>query len=152
MRTRRSGLGRSISASFSIRIFACCVPAANYDAMKSQPPVVKKVAVLVDPSMVDLAALRVMGFDYFQIHFKLSTPITRVQEWSEVVKPATLWLVPQLPPDLDVAAELIPFADTFVLDTYHAGKFCGTGEIGDWSKFQCTRRRIHRKIGFSPAA
>ncbi len=113
-----------------------CVSAANFDAMKSQLPVVKKVAVLVDPSMVDLAALRVMGFDFFQIHFKLNTPIVRVQEWSEVVKPATLWLVPQLPPDLDVPAELIPLADTFLLDTYHAGKFGGTGETGDWAKFR----------------
>jgi len=113
-----------------------CVSAVNYDTMKSQLPVVKKVAVLVDPSMVDLAALRVMGFDCFQVHFKLSTPIARVQEWSEVVKPATLWLVPHLPPDLDVPAELIPLADTFLLDTYHAGKFGGTGETGDWTKFQ----------------
>ena len=113
-----------------------CISAASYDAMKSQLPAVKKVAVLVEPSMVDLAALGVMGFDYFQVHFKLSTPITRVQEWSEVVKPATLWLVPQLPPADDVSAELLPLADTFLLDTFHAGKFGGTGETGDWSKFQ----------------
>jgi phosphoribosylanthranilate isomerase len=113
-----------------------CISAAKYDAMKAQLPAVKKVAVLVDPSMVDLAALGVMGFDYFQIHFQLSTPLTRVQEWSEVVKPATLWLVPQLPPELDVPPELIALADTFLLDTYHAGKFGGTGETGDWMKFQ----------------
>lgn len=113
-----------------------CISAANYDAMKSQLPTVKKVAVLVEPSMVDLAALGVMGFDLFQIHFKLSTLLARVQEWSEVVKPAQLWLVPQLPPADDVPAELLPLADTFLLDTFHAGKFGGTGETGDWTKFQ----------------
>ncbi len=113
-----------------------CISAASFDAMQAQLPPVKKVAVLVDTSMVDLAALRVMGFDFFQIHFKLNTAITRVQEWSEVVKPATLWLVPQLPPEMDIPAGLVPLADTFVLDTYHAGKFGGTGETGDWTKFQ----------------
>lgn len=113
-----------------------CISAANYDAMQSQLPAVKKVAVLVEPSMVDLAALKVMGFDYFQIHFKLSTPLARVQEWSEVVTPGKLWLVPQLPPTDDVPAELLPLADTFLLDTFHAGKFGGTGETGDWTKFQ----------------
>ena len=113
-----------------------CISATSFDAMKAQLPAVKKVAVLVEPSMVDLAALGVMGFDCFQVHFKLSTTLERIQEWSEVVKPAKLWLVPQLPPELDVPVDMLPLADTFLLDTFHAGKFGGTGETGDWSKFQ----------------
>ena len=113
-----------------------CLSAAGYDALKAELPAVKKVAVLVEPSVVDLAALGVAGFDYFQIHFKLSTPPTVVQEWSEVATPARLWLVPRLPPETDVPAELLPLADTFLLDSYHAGKFGGTGETGDWAKFQ----------------
>jgi len=104
--------------------------------MKSELPAVKKVAVLVEPFVLDLAALKATGFDYFQIHFKLSMPLARVKEWSEVVTPAKLWLVPQLPPADDVPAELLPLADTFLLDTFHASKFGGTGETGDWTKFQ----------------
>jgi len=113
-----------------------CISAANFDAMKSQLPAVKKVAVLVEPSAVDLAALGVAGFDFFQIHFKLSTPLAQVREWSEVATPARLWLVPQLPPEADLPAEMLPLAETFLLDTFHAGKFGGTGETGDWTKFQ----------------
>ncbi len=113
-----------------------CISATNFDAMKTQLPAGRKVAVLVEPSTVDLAALGVMGFDCFQVHFKLSTPVERIREWSEVVKPAKLWLVPQLPPTLDVPVDILPLADTFLLDTFQAGKFGGTGETGDWSKFQ----------------
>lgn len=113
-----------------------CLSAVRYDAMKSELPIVKKVAVLVEPSVLDLAALKATGFDYFQIHFKLDTSLARVTEWSEVVTPAKLWLVPQLPPADDVPAELLPLADTFLLDTFHASKFGGTGETGDWTKFQ----------------
>ena len=113
-----------------------CLSAAKYDELKPRLPAVKKVAVLVEPSTVDLAALSAAGFDFFQIHFKFGLPLARVREWSEVVSPARLWLVPQLPPADDVAAELLPLADTFLLDTFHAAKFGGTGETGDWTKFQ----------------
>ncbi len=113
-----------------------CITAARYDEMKSHLPTVKKVAVLVEPSAVDLAALGVMGFDCFQIHFKLNRTLAQVQEWSEVVKPAKLWLVPQLPTAVNIPMELLPLADTFLLDTYQAGKYGGTGETGDWTKFQ----------------
>ena len=113
-----------------------CISAARFDEIKPRLPAMKKVAVLVEPSVVALAALIATGFDYFQIHFKLNTPLARVREWSEVVTPAKLWLVPQLPPAMDVPMELLPWADTFLLDTYHVGKFGGTGETGDWSKFQ----------------
>lgn len=113
-----------------------CISATRYQGMKAVLPAVKKVAVLVEPSTVDLAALGVMGFDFFQIHFKPGTPFVQVEGWSQVVTPAKLWLVPQLPAEAEVPAELLPYADTFLLDTFHASKFGGTGETGDWNKFQ----------------
>jgi phosphoribosylanthranilate isomerase len=113
-----------------------CISATRYQGIKALLPPAKKVAVLVEPSAVDLAALGVMGFDSFQIHFKPGTPLVQVQAWSDVVTSAKLWLVPQLPPESDVPVELLPLADTFLLDTFHASKFGGTGETGDWNKFQ----------------
>jgi phosphoribosylanthranilate isomerase len=36
---------------------------------------------------------------------------------------------------IDVAAELLQGARFFLLDTFHAEKFGGTGVTGDWGKF-----------------
>jgi phosphoribosylanthranilate isomerase len=46
-----------------------------------------------------------------------------------------LWLAPKLPPGEDVPAEWLPLAATFLLDTFHAGGFGGSGKTGDWDKF-----------------
>ena len=50
--------------------------------------------------------------------------------WSE-----RLWLAPKLPPGVDVAPALLPFAKHFLLDTFHAEGFGGSGKTGDWGKF-----------------
>jgi phosphoribosylanthranilate isomerase len=34
-----------------------------------------------------------------------------------------------------VATAWLPLAETFLLDTFHAEKFGGTGRTGDWEKF-----------------
>jgi phosphoribosylanthranilate isomerase len=46
-----------------------------------------------------------------------------------------LWLAPKLPPERDVPPDLLPLAKFFLLDTFHAEKFGGTGLTGDWAKF-----------------
>ena len=50
---------------------------------------------------------------------------------------------PKLPPEADLSPLLLPLAGTFLLDTYDAGKFGGTGRTGDWQKFR-RHRGAHR--------
>ena len=96
----------------------------------------QRVAVMVEPGLAEITAAQQAGFDFIQIHFKTSTPLAQVREWSELIGPARLWLAPKLPPGADLSPLLLPLADTFLLDTYHAEKFGGTGETGDWAKFR----------------
>lgn len=99
------------------------------------PSSARKVAVSVEPTPVELAGMNAAGFDFFQVHFRHDTPAFTVAAWAETVGVARLWLAPKLPPGVDVPAALLPFAGSFLLDTFHAEKFGGTGETGDWGKF-----------------
>lgn len=109
---------------------------AHYAAMKARLPPRKRVAVCVEPSAAELAALDKLGFDYFQIHFSAETTVATLTTWSLLIGGGRLWLAPKLPPGQDVKPEWLPLADTFLLDTFHADKFGGTGETGDWEKFK----------------
>ena len=109
--------------------------ASQYAAMKDRLPLQKRVAVCVEPSAAELAALDKLGFDYFQIHFSVETPVATLATWSQLVGGSRLWLAPKLPPGQDVKPEWLPLVDTFLLDNFHADKFGGTGETGDWEKF-----------------
>ena len=108
---------------------------AEYQAMVARLPKVKKVAVFVSPAPADLALAAAVGFDCFQVHFPLETPTAVIGSWAETVGTSRLWLAPKLPPGDDVPAELLPMTLTFLLDTYHAAVFGGTGKTGDWAKF-----------------
>jgi phosphoribosylanthranilate isomerase len=97
----------------------------------------KRVAVMVEPGAAELSAAVAAGFDFVQIHFSHPVPPAVAAEWSESAGRDRLWLAPKLPPTMDVAAAWLPLADTFLLDTFHAGAgaFGGTGRTGDWAKF-----------------
>ncbi len=107
----------------------------QFRAMQPKLPPRKKVAVSVTPTADELRAFADAGADYFQVHFPAATPVKTVQAWSKAVTPGRLWLAPKLPPAEDVPEALLPLAGTFLLDTFHADKFGGTGETGDWAKF-----------------
>lgn len=113
----------------------------QYTAMNDRLPPRKRVAVSVEPTAAELAAQVAAGFDYFQIHFSADLALERMAAWSAAVGAQKLWLAPKLPPAADVKAEWLPLADTFLLDTFHAEKFGGTGETGDWDKFRRHRDR-----------
>ena len=110
-------------------------PLAHFEAMKDRLPPRKKVAVCVEPTCSELAAMAALGFDFFQVHFKPEIKMHLVGEWAEVVGISRLWLAPRLPPGLDVDPETLPFANAFLLDTFHPEKPGGTGKTGDWEKF-----------------
>ena len=108
----------------------------QYVAMKDRLPPRKRVAVVVEPTSAELAALVTQDFDRFQIHFSAEKPVATITAWSQLTGRAPLWLAPKLPPAQDVKPEWLPLADTFLLDTFHADKFGGTGVTGDWAKFK----------------
>lgn len=108
----------------------------QYAAMKDRLPPRRRVAVCVEPTAPELAALVGLRFDHYQIHFGPETAFAIVAGWSHLAGRAALWFAPKLPPDAEVRPELLPLADTFLLDTFHADKFGGTGETGDWPKFR----------------
>jgi len=109
---------------------------AQYQAMSERLPPRKRVAVCVEPTAAELAALVALDFDRFQIHCGVETPVATIAAWSQLTGRARLWLAPKLPPGQDVKPEWLPLAETFLLDTFHADKFGGTGETGDWPKFK----------------
>jgi phosphoribosylanthranilate isomerase len=111
------------------------IPLEQFRAMASLLPERKRVAVLVAPSAPQLAQVAAVGFDFFQIHFPLETPVPVVASWAETVGAQRLWLAPKLPPADDVSAALLPLAKFFLLDTFHADGFGGSGRTGDWAKF-----------------
>ena len=112
------------------------VTPVQYRAMSDRLPPRKRVAVCVEPPTAELASLVAMDFDRFQIHFSATTPIATLAGWSQLVGKARLWLAPKLPPAEDVKPDWLAQAETFLLDTFHAEKFGGTGETGDWAKFK----------------
>ncbi len=111
-------------------------PRLTVDGSPCQVMVPRHVAVCVEPAPADLAQLAALGFDAFQVHFAHTTPVHRIAAWAETVGVNRLWLAPKLPPGEDVKPEWLPLAQTFLLDTFHADKFGGTGRTGDWAKFQ----------------
>jgi phosphoribosylanthranilate isomerase len=111
------------------------LPLEEYKAISARLPALGKVAILVTPTAAELAAAAAAGFDRFQVHFPLATSTAVVGSWAETVGVARLWLAPKLPPADDVPADLLPFAETIMLDTFHAEGFGGSGKTGDWAKF-----------------
>jgi phosphoribosylanthranilate isomerase len=107
----------------------------QFRAMAGRLPDRKKVAVAVEPTAEELKAIKEAGFDSFQLHVRTEIEAARLAEWRSMVAPQNLWLAPKLPPERDVPTAMLAVADNFVLDTYHAGGFGGSGQIGDWGKF-----------------
>ncbi|MFM8335859.1 MAG: phosphoribosylanthranilate isomerase [Opitutaceae bacterium] len=116
------------------------LPLAQYEAMVSRLPERRRVAVSVEPSTEDLAAMAKAGFDFFQIHFSVGIDSKRLTEWAMITGRERLWLAPRLPPEADISAEVLASAGTVLMDTFHASGFGGSGLTGDWAKF--ARHRV----------
>jgi phosphoribosylanthranilate isomerase len=95
----------------------------------------KRVAVLVEPTLDDLDWAQEAGLDFFQIHARHDLPAATLRGWSEAVGPARLWLAPKLPPGAAFPEAWLPLAETFLVDTFHAEGFGGSGRTGDWAGF-----------------
>ena len=117
----------------------------KYASMAPQLPAVKKVGVVVTPTAEELARVVALGFDFIQLHFPNETSFFEVATWSDVVPPARLWMAPRVPPGKELDHAFLPFADTFLVDTFHPDKFGGTGQTGDWAKFKSLQAAYPRK-------
>lgn len=111
---------------------------ANFAAMKAALPPLPKVAVMVSPDEEALATAQAAGFDFFQVHFPIDEPES-AQRASALIGAQHLWLAPKLPPGSEIGASLLPLAGTWLLDTYRADSFGGTGHTGDWGQFRMYR-------------
>lgn len=107
----------------------------QYRAMAPRLPERKKVAVLVEPSVDELAPLRDAGLDYFQIHFRPETGESQLVAWSKAVGEKHLWFAPKLPPAADVSPAALALAKFILFDAFQADAFGGTGRTSDWGKF-----------------
>lgn len=108
---------------------------AQFKAMAARLPPRRKVAVSVEPTSDELAAMREAGFDYFQIHFRPEIGEAQLGEWSRIVGEKHLWLAPKLSANSDVSPATLASAKFVLLDTFHAEGFGGSGRTGDWGKF-----------------
>jgi phosphoribosylanthranilate isomerase len=120
------------------------VSLAQYEAMAPRLPPRKKVAVVVEPSLEELTAIRAAGFEHAQIHFPHDTPVSKAALWLDVFPPERLWLAPRLPPGKDLDLAFVPLAETILLDTYHPNAVGGTGETGDWKSFSWHRTKFKK--------
>jgi phosphoribosylanthranilate isomerase len=111
------------------------IPLVQFEAMAGHLSGRKKVAVMVEPAADLLALAARADFDFFQIHFRHDRPAAAIAEWADAVGSERLWLAPKLPPGTDVAADWLPLAGVFLLDTFQTDGFGGSGRTGDWGKF-----------------
>jgi phosphoribosylanthranilate isomerase len=116
------------------------VSPAQYAAMANRLPARQRVAVAVEPELDQLRWLIDQGFDRLQIHFRSDLPPETVAAWSDLTTIAKLWLAPKIPPGSAFPAATLPLARTFLLDTWKADKFGGTGKTGDWAHYRTLQR------------
>lgn len=121
----------------SPRYFSLGSYAEVADALPRGP---RRVAVMVEPSLEDLDWAQEAGFDRFQIHARHDLTLATVRGWSDAVGPANLWLAPKLPPDASFPSAWLDLAETFLVDTFHAEGFGGSGRTGDWTGFSSLAR------------
>lgn len=108
-------------------------------------PCPKSVAVDVNPEPQYLAASQSFSFDFYQLHFSLTTPLERIREWSSIVGHDKLWLAPQIPPGQPFPEDILDLADTFLVDAYAKDKFGGTGHQADWTLFEGVKNKNPQK-------
>lgn len=119
---------------------------SQYRAMDANLPPRRRVAVMVEPTAEELAEAAAENFHFFQLHFRHDLPVDTLAGWSEAVTPDRLWLAPKLPPGEDVFTEWLPLATYFLMDTFHAGGFGGSGKTGDWVKFARHQKKHPTKV------
>ncbi len=105
----------------------------------------KRVMVDVAPTPKDLQKRLALGFDFFQIHFPLFTLEVTIAEWSSMVSPERLWLVPRLPEGESFPETILEFANTFLVHAPSGKLFGGAGKTGNWKAFNTLKNKCPQK-------
>lgn len=93
------------------------------------------VAVEVIPEINFVKKMLDHGFEKFQFHFPYDFSRKQIEEWTNLVGSEDLWLAPRLPTGVNFPEEILPLANTFLVDAYEEEKFGGTGKCSDWKSF-----------------
>lgn len=111
------------------------LPLEKFQSMLPSLPACKKIGVVVEPSLEELARVRDAGFDCVQLHFPNETSFIDAMAWLDVVPADRLWFAPRIPPHKSLDLMYTSMTDTLLLDTYHPHMHGGTGKTGDWAEF-----------------
>ena len=112
------------------------VPAAARADLLREIPADKRVAVTVNPTVAEAAALIAEGFAIVQAHFDPAKNECDPKALSAQLGIKRLWLAPKLADGAEWPADLIPLAEGFVHDAHAKDAFGGTGKVSDWTRFQ----------------
>ncbi len=112
------------------------VPTAGRAALLREIPAEKRVAVTVNPTIAEAAALITEGFAIVQAHFDPAKQECDPKALSAKLGVKALWLAPRLTNGAEWPSELIPLAEGFVHDAHAKDAFGGTGKASDWTRFQ----------------
>ena len=112
------------------------VPAAARADLLREIPADKRVAVTVNPTVAEAAALIAEGFAIVQAHFDPAKNECDPKALSAKLGIKHLWLAPKLADGAEWPADLILLAEGFVHDAHAKDAFGGTGKVSDWSRFQ----------------
>ena len=112
------------------------VPADARAALLREIPMAQRVAVTVNPSVAEAAALIAEGFAIVQAHFDPAKQECDPKAISAKLGPKHLWLAPKLADGAEWPSDLIPLAEGFVHGAYAKDAFGGTGKVSDWTRFQ----------------
>lgn len=99
-------------------------------------PVERCIFVDVMPSEEQLLSYQSIGCERFQVHIKERASNTLYEMYQRNVSSDQLWLAPQIEQLSAFDEALLPFAHSFLIDTYSKSQIGGTGFVGDWSGFK----------------
>jgi phosphoribosylanthranilate isomerase len=112
------------------------VPADARTELLREVPADKRIAVTVNPTVAEAAALIAEGFAIVQAHFDPAKNECDPKALSAKLGVKHLWLAPKLADGAEWPADLIPLAEGFVHDAHAKDAFGGTGKVSDWTRFQ----------------
>lgn len=122
------------------------VPAQARAALLREIPAAKRVAVTVNPSVAEAAALIAEGFAIVQAHFDPQKKECDPKALSAKLGAKALWLAPKLADGAEWPADLIPLAAGFVHDAHAKDAFGGTGKLSDWTRFQMLVQKFPQSL------
>jgi phosphoribosylanthranilate isomerase len=121
------------------------VPAEARAALLREIPPARRVAVTVNPTPAEAAALIAEGFAIVQAHFDPSQQACDPAALSARIGAGSLWLAPKLADGAAWPESLMPLAAGFVHDAHAKDAFGGTGRRADWDRFTSLRTRFPQK-------